>query len=562
MSVRVCYLQRAARGRVLTGLRLVGQGVDDVWKSPGVQVSAYEAGAQWLAERLGESRSARELTMLCLDVEGTVCSWVQSHATDDASIGTLAREGHSVVTDDDAAQGRAAVTPTSFIAGDQEESTVQAMVIAPPVERKASVLPVKPAQHARSSRLPVLATADVSARLLVDALDAENITVERSSTVWHALAGAWDRKARAGELESTRVVGTLCLIEEPGSGGRIVWSWSRAGELLLGGSMRVGLSRPQTDVAPADGAISLADAPASVSLGDAELGRLVTEWLSWSAQTGEAPDRIVCILPDLPPDESGAPRAALFSQRLAAAWQGATVDLVTEADPLGATLRRLAESLDSSAPTAESPSSSLVTLSRRPGRVHRRMYLWSSVAATGLAAAMGLVAWRLSDRAAEARAASAAWQSKWRDLLQEHFPQAVEPLRPGEPPRPAPLELVREEVGKLQEARKPADRAEATMPILQELDSLSFLIANPDYALESIELDSLKDVRLNLQINSLREAEEFLTSLKEIEGLHTIDWEARYPAGNARPDPNEKLRMVYIGRWKPELKRATRGGGS
>ena len=28
------------------------------------------------------------------------------------------------------------------------------------------------------------------------------------------------------------------------------------------------------------------------------------------------------------------------------------------------------------------------------------------------------------------------------------------------------------------------------------------------------------------------EAEEFLTSLKEIEGLHTIDWEARYPAGN------------------------------
>jgi hypothetical protein len=99
------------------------------------------------------------------------------------------------------------------------------------------------------------------------------------------------------------------------------------------------------------------------------------------------------------------------------------------------------------------------------------------------------------------------------------------------------------------------------MPVLQELDSLSLLLGNPDYHIESIELDSFRDVKLNLQINSLGEAEQLLESLKTIEGLSTTTWEAKYPQGN-RTEGNQKLRMTYTGQWNPELRRKpVRGGG-
>ena len=98
------------------------------------------------------------------------------------------------------------------------------------------------------------------------------------------------------------------------------------------------------------------------------------------------------------------------------------------------------------------------------------------------------------------------------------------------------------------------------MPVLQEIESLSLLLGNPDYRIESIEVDSLKDVRLTLQVNSLEDAEQLLASLKDLSGLNTQEWEARYPSGTARPDPSQKLKMTYIGRWNPELRRQPRGG--
>jgi hypothetical protein len=41
-----------------------------------------------------------------------------------------------------------------------------------------------------------------------------------------------------------------------------------------------------------------------------------------------------------------------------------------------------------------------------------------------------------------------------------------------------------------------------------------------------------------------------------------VDWEAKYPSGSARPENMQKLKMSYIGRWNPELKRKPRGGGA
>jgi hypothetical protein len=499
------------------------------------------------------------LTLLCLDADGGVCSWVHSSSTDDEVVASLAREGNSgEISERELASGSVG-TPTSYVAGERDESTVQALIgaAAPP---RPSLLPTRGATAERARRLAVLATADVPGRLMIDSLDGEGVTVERTTSVWHALASAWDRKARPGEAEYSRVVATVCLTRERDGGDRLLWTWSEAGELLVGGSMRIGTLRAGIEE-PADGAIVSGHEQESPSLTEAEQSRLVSEWLSWAAQTGRAPERVVCILPPLPENEAGISRAVAFAQGLGASWQGATVDLVTEQDPLGASLRRLVEVLDSSSAAPATPRSALTGLSRRPGRQHRRMFVWGSMTVAAVAAAMGLAAWRLDEQAQAARASADAWKIKWQELVQTYYPVAMEPPRPGEPPRQPPIEQIRNQIAKYQDDLKPADRAEATMPVLQELDSLSLLLGNPDYHIESIELDSFRDVKLNLQINSLGEAEQLLESLKTIEGLSTTTWEAKYPQGN-RTEGNQKLRMTYTGQWNPELRRKpVRGGG-
>ncbi|MFZ4573457.1 MAG: hypothetical protein ACOYN0_03605 [Phycisphaerales bacterium] len=561
MSVRVCYLLRGPRGRELTGLRLLGQGFDESWRASGPQSGVYEAGAQWLRDKLADSRSATSLTLLCLDPEGAVCSSVHAPSVDDDVVAALARDGaHSSLDQADDGASRSAPSPALYLAGDGAEATVQALVEAAPTEPKPSLLPTRTQPSTKPRRVPVLAASDVPAKLLVDALDADGVTVERSCTVWHAMATAWDRRTRSDEPESARVLGVVCLAPGPEAGGRLIWSWSRGGALIAGGSMRVGLTRPATEASLTDGAISLPDAAPTPNLGGPELGRLIAEWLSWSAQTGEAPERIVCVLPELAVTEAGLPGAPAFAQALTAAWKGATLDLITDPDPMGLTLRRTAESLDTSAPGAMSPGKALVTLSSRPGRAHRRMYVWGSLAIVGAAAAMGIIAWRLNAEASAKKAAAGAWRNNWREMLREKFPQSVAPPLPGDPPKGSPLQQVRDEIARLQDLRAPADRPEATMPVLQELDSLSLLLGNPDYRVESLELDSVKDVRLNLQVNSLEEAEQLLASLKELGGLNTQEWEARYPSGAARPDPSQKIKMTYIGRWNPELRKQPRGG--
>lgn len=558
MSVRVCYLERTARGRVMTGLRLTGVGVDERWRSTGAGVTAYEDASAWIREKLAESRSAHALTMLCMDADGAVCSWITTQSLDPEAISTVARDGHSATGDDNAP----AMTPSGFIGGESDESVVQALVAAPAETKRAPFGRKTSEESAKSLRVPVLTAADVGAKLLIDSLDRLGVTVERTCTIWHAMTGAWDRQIRAGEAIDMRTTAVVCLHADHDGTGRLLWSWSKGGSLLLGGSMRLSPSRTVGETSTEDGALIVADSAPAPALGETEVGRLVTEWLSWAAQTGEAPSRIICILPELPANEQGVPAAPAFAQQLAAGWNNSTVDLVTDGEPITATLRRFAEALDNTATGTPTPGSAMVQLSLRPGRAHRKMFVWTSLVCIALSGAMGLVSWRLSAESARKRLAAAEWQNRWRELLQEQFPQAVAAPVPGEPPRPAPIEQVREEIARLQDLRAPADRPEATMPVLQELESLSLIIANPEYTIESVEFDSLRDVRLNLQVNSLEEAEQLLESLQSIEGLHTVDWEAKYPSGSARPENMQKLKMSYIGRWNPELKRKPRGGGA
>lgn len=120
----MCYLERTARGRVMTGLRLTGVGVEDRWRSTGAGITAYEDAGAWIREKLAESRSSDSLTMLCMDADGAVCSWITTQSLDPAAVSTVARDGLASTGDESAS----AVNPAGFIGGESDESVVQALV--------------------------------------------------------------------------------------------------------------------------------------------------------------------------------------------------------------------------------------------------------------------------------------------------------------------------------------------------------------------------------------------------------------------------------------------------
>src|SRR5262249_47416078 len=142
-------------------------------------------------------------------------------------------------------------------------------------------------------RLSVLAVPDTLARLVVDALDDRGVELRHASSLWHAMALAWDpaspmmsqSASTNGALDAAAPVTRLVRIEP--ESGRIIWCGCRAAELLAGG---VVMTSPAGD--------------GVARLGRAEIGRLAADWLGWSVQLGAAPSRIIGVVPRM--GEGGA----------------------------------------------------------------------------------------------------------------------------------------------------------------------------------------------------------------------------------------------------------------
>ncbi len=582
MSVRIAYLTRGGRGSVLTGVRLVGQSSDQSLPArDGAERGEAPRGdgrggegvprplepddaARWIKEKLAAARSTRALALLCLDTQGAVCSWLTSPSREIEVVAATARQASFAGRDLDAPARSGGVL--EFYAGDATDSSIEPLAAPKAAEPRRSLLPGRGKAESNGAagtgggaggtakvtpeRLPVLAVQDVPARLVIDALDRVSVPVEGVCTLWHLMASAWDPSRRGSQRSggSEAVAGstvaessgpmTAVLVVDPA--GRLLWAWSRDGALVAAGSVRLAVS---------------GDEDALPVYGESDVARVCAEWLSWAAQVGSAPARAVCIVT---PGVEGTEPAA-FGAALGRAWEGLAVDLVTAPDPVLATLERAAAAMESTpAPDEPSrdPSQGLVGLGSRPGKRHRRMYLWSAGALAAMSAMIAVSAWRLGSLAAAAQSAANGWRNEWRELIQREHPEAAY-----EAPGQSMLQSLEGEVNQRERAVAPIAGTGTVMPVLREVEALTLVMADPNHKLVSLIADSDLRTEITVIVPDTATAEQLVRAVQRVSGSAIASWNPRLTTETTGQDRG-KVRLQLTGIWtRPGDRGGEREGG-
>jgi hypothetical protein len=537
MSGRVCYVARADRGSRIESLRLVGARTDELWAVPLVTPSGNEpadaelfddrgiiAAADWVKTRtIGEKSRTGSLSLICLDAEGFSAGWITSPSTERKVISSVARAG---VGSEEV--GSAVGPGLGFYFPSESEAGVQALTIAAEPEVKAVKGKIDAVAPSAALRVPVLAGADAPVRLLLDLLDERGITVDSVTTIWHAMARVWGGNDSAADRNNIVTedsgVAAIILIDLR---GRLLWCWTAKGELLAGGSMRL--------AAPA----AVGRAPIATP---ADAARLTNDWIAWGSQLGIVPRRVACIAADDPVgvgEDSASFHAGHFGAKLAGAWGGAGVDLVLDQDPVGATLARLASATADARPD-EAAISGIEGLSRRPGKLHRRMHMWIALGILAGAALAGGAAWQLRSSAGLLTDAARAEDSRWRELVQANYPNIMK-LPNVDPEAELNKILTRNE----QERER--NKIEPMRPIVEELATLSMALADPEVELDSIAFSggANASVIITVFVPEIKQGEGVFKSLSSISGSNIESWQqpSFSPAG-------AKVKGVFTGRWR------------
>lgn len=542
MSGRVCYIMRADRGSRIDSLRLVGARTDELWTVPVAAASSAEEGelfdeqtisaaAEWVRGRtLGESNRAGSLGLLCLDAEGFAAGWVTSPSAESRVVSLVA---HSGVASEEA--GSLVGPGLGFFLPSDREAGVQALAVAtePEVKVKGAKEEIAVPGATAALRVPVIAGADAPVRLLLDVLDARGVAVGGVTTIWHAMARVWgnpaSHSASNGAAKSEIVaddsgVSAVVLVDPR---GKLLWCWAAKGELMAGGSLRLAQS----------GSVGRAPAP---TLNDA--ARLINDWMAWGAQLGVVPRRVACIAADDPVgigEDSASYKAGQFGAKLAGAWGGAGVDLVLDNDPIGATLSRLAATVADLEPD-EKNIAGIETLTNRPGKVHRRMYTWVAIGiSAGALLSLG-IAYKLRSSAAQIAEAATEQDVRWRSVVQASYPNIMK--LPGVDP-----EFELDKMLKRNEQENERSKREPTRPIVEELETLSMALADPEVELESMTFSpgANASVTVVVLVPDIPQAEAVFKSLSSIRGSNIESWQTPgyVPAG-------AKIRGTFTGKWR------------
>lgn len=531
MTQRLLYVERTDRGDRLAALRLIGPRTADAWRAEDTStvdaaLAAIREGADWVRERLATGDRG-QLASICLDPDGALCSWLTAPSGEPAIIQAVARgvttSGHE--GEDDTGGSMPAARALDHFSSVGAGMTLQALVPVGPATSgengaRGGLFGGKSASDASAPRrrLTVLGVPDSAAGVLIDTLDSLGIPTPPATSLWHAMAQAWDPAApantRSDAPRTDRLVAddtpvTAVILIEPQ--GRLTWAWSRAGVLLTGGSMR--LPRTRGDRTPHPDGTRHVEVLPSPRLDPSHAARLAAEWLSWSAQTGAAPARVIVLSPDL---EQGLSPAELAGG-VVKAWPGATVDLITDDDPVTHTLRR---ALDADSPQVDAPGAAIIALSSRPGRAHRSMYVWSALAIAGLAAASGTVAvlsWR---SAADARARADQKRRATQTLVLEHYADPTAAAA-------GAILTLQDELDRLQTVDLPADTSEFK-PVLQELETIglvvsSLIASSPESEFRSLTLDNLSGAALTIRFPNVNSFERFRNALSDA-GVTELNW--------------------------------------
>jgi hypothetical protein len=534
LSELVCYIERAERGVLPLRLRLLSTRVEATWSFPEVLADDRAAlrrglveGAEWLAGQL-KTHARAGLGALVLDADGARCGWVSVHGTDPDAVGAMIRQAAEPMSEEDAAHTmgstpQLSLNPDVRIPGGASFQPLGAGDTAQGARKGLLARAPQPTGPQRQ-RLGVAAVPDATIRLFLDELDSRGIDIARIVTIWHALAEAFDA---AGTHHAERVVSaaagtTAQIIADPGA-GRLVWAWARGGAPIAGGAFRL----PR--------GVATGEGPAPVVLGRPELARLATEWIAWSTQLGASPTRLRLVLTG--GAWEGAPS---LGESVAAVWPGATADIAFDDDPIATTLTRFADSLgDPRVAGAGRPT--MHGLTGRPGRQHRAKYRWGAVAIALAAVAMGTAAYQVHRSASEARVAAGRARTEWRETAARLLPGVGEGTRATAPWDPRAVEDVQAEL-ELQRRKVAPVATDPPKPILQELETLSFILGNAAYTLEEVFFTE-NAVTIKLIVPDTGAYEELLEALNRIAGSSVTNW---LPTPKSAPTG---IRVDLVGTW-------------
>jgi hypothetical protein len=512
LSDRACYIQRTDRGARIVRARLLSERSDESWMAPraGVQDAEGAAGAavdaaEWVRDRLAETRSAKRLDTLCLDVDGAACSWVRGRDAD-ADLIRSAVEGAEA---------------TALASEEEALDPVQTPGVADrlprlPLEVSYDLLADEGAEA--EDRTAVLAAPDAPARLLLDRLDALGVRVERVVTLWHALAEAWDPGARPSGTQSADIIPAAhppaAVVAIDHAGGRLVWSWSRGGRLAACGSMRLKHRRGEPSALLDAGA-----EPAEVH--EHDVARLASEWLGWASQIGVCPGRVVVV----GRPGGGGMSSGEIGTALTRAWPGSITDLVGCDDAVAETLRR---TLDARHLNAFAP------LTERPTRAHRSAFRWAAAALLLLSACVGVLAALLFARAGQTRSMA--------DGLRREKTEILTALDPALVMDPFPLRTLESQIGAIQRrtGRLPDENPR---PVLDELATITMVLAMPGVRLDEVDVGETV-VSVRTQVADVVLAERLDQALRGIGGSQ-LSWNTP----SIRPGANGQVNAIYTAMW-------------
>lgn len=522
MSARACFIERADRGDRVTRIRLIGGRTELVWTpAPGLApAEAVAQGAAWIKGSLADDER-RAVSLLCFDADGGAWTWLSPPSADPRIVETSLRQsgGEALLSGLDR-QGEE--MEGQGIAPDLTTPGATGLVLlAPPVTKGAKAGAPGPGDQ----RIPVLSMRDAAARLLIDELDRIGVPVGSVTSIWHVMSAACDplgpglgRLDQAEDaLQSAPCVGVVIL--EPR--GRLTWCWTAAARTVAGGSLtlplRAGLPAPSDDV----------------------FHRLASEWLSWSMQLGLAPGRIVCLCAPTSPDSLDARGVG---EALARASGDAPVDLSESDDPGAVLLARLAGLSPQAVSPPADPRRALVHLAHRPGRAHRAMYRWAALGMFAGAVVLGSGAWLLFSAAGREGRAAQAFTARTTEIFKGYVPNqpaqgSIAVLR------------LREELQKRRAAAQPPQGLPRAKPIINELDTIMFLVRSFGPGGMELQSVSLNDGVVQLVVTAVdtRMYEDFRAGLSGISGSN-INW--GMPQTKPAPGDATKVHCTFTGTWR------------
>ncbi len=462
MSPPICFIERSAQGDLIHRVRLVAERLDETYEASPAMAALDRAvsAAHWVCEVIADY-AERSLACVCLDASGAVAGWIRPTTRDARVIETMIRHSDGEM-----------LVGVQHAQGATLEENAGETLLGPDYTMPggASFQVALPGIESEDARAIVLAVRDACVRVFLDELDAKGVHVQGVATIWHLIASAWDpggvlarRSPSSDEVEGEAQTSAICLLEPRGV---LDWCWSRAGHVIAGGTMRVPLA---SDARPVLRASALA--------------RLRSDWLAWSAQLATVPTRAVLITPELASDDDGALSRAELSEHLARALPSAAVDVAVVEDPVGETCARVVGLRGEAVCPPDDPTRSLPALIHRPGRTHRAMYRWASLAMLVIAIGAGLATMTLFDHAHRAREAATRFRNE-QIRLYTQIPDT-------EPASGMRAVLALQDM--IDTRRRELDEGAGLSPprpIMRELDTILFTLGlYPDVELKKLDLD-------------------------------------------------------------------------